>query len=88
MERTRNIYAIILATLVIAVTVLALLGIWGILEFDYQLVLKRSLWSIFTLFVSSMIIMFIFNVLYRPIVKPPTPPSFSKKKMDEEKVLS
>lgn len=86
MEKTRNIYAVILAALVLAVTILALLGIWGVLEFDYQLVLRRSLWSIFTLFVSSMIVMFIFNVLYKPIVKPPPPPSFSRKEHDDERV--
>lgn len=86
MERTRNIYAVILATIVMAGTVLALLGIWGIFDFDYQLVLKRSLWSLFTVFVSSMIVMFIFNVLYRPIVKPPAPPTFSKRESEEERI--
>lgn len=86
MERTRNIYAVILAALVLIITIVSLLGIWGLITIDYQDVIKNSLWSIFTLFSSSMIVMFIFNVLYKPIVKPPTPPSFAKKEYDEERV--
>ncbi|MFT4678374.1 MAG: uncharacterized BrkB/YihY/UPF0761 family membrane protein [Flavobacteriales bacterium] len=74
MEKLRNSFAFILATLVLLVTILSLLGIWEVIEIDYQRLLKKGFWSILALFVSSAIIMFIFSVIYRTPVNPPTPP--------------
>jgi vacuolar-type H+-ATPase subunit I/STV1 len=74
MDKLRNLFAFILASLVLAITILALLGIWEVIE--EEKLLYKSLWSIFTLFVSSAIIMFIFGVIYKTPVKPPEPPRF------------
>ena len=73
MNTMRNIYATILAALVVAVTVVILLVIWDVIEFDYE-VMKKAIWSLLTLFISSVTIMFIFNNLFKPAVKPPKPP--------------
>ncbi len=74
MEKLRNTFAFILATLVLLVTILALLGIWEVIDIDYQRLLKKGFWSILALFVSSAVIMFIFSVIYRTPINPPQPP--------------
>ena len=74
MDKLRNVFAYVLATLVLIVTVLSLLGIWEVIEIDYQRLLKKGFWSILALFVASAIIMFIFSVIYRTPVNPPQPP--------------
>ena len=76
MDRSRNVFALILASLVLLVTVFALLAIWEIIpDIDWDKLLRRGLWSLFVLFISSAIIMFIFNVLYKAPLKPPKPPT-------------
>lgn len=78
MDRSRNIFALILSSLVLVVTIFALLAIWGLIpDIDWERLLKRGLWSLFVLFISSAIIMFIFNVLYKAPLKPPKSPNDS-----------
>jgi hypothetical protein len=74
MERTRNLYAVALATLVMVVTIMVILGIWDLIEIEYAELIKNSLYSIFTLLIASAIIAFIFGVIYKTPVKPPRPP--------------
>jgi len=77
MTTSRNIFAAILAALVLLVTILTLLGIWEIIDIDYQRLVRKGLWSIFTLFCASAVVMFIYNVIYKTEVKPPRPPKDS-----------
>ncbi len=77
MTQSRNIFAAILAVLVLLVTVLTLLGIWEIIDIDYQRLVRKGLWSLFTLFCASAVVMFIYNVIYKAEIKPPKPPGGS-----------
>ena len=74
MNTMRNIYAVILSSIVLAVTVVVLLVIWDIIELDYQL-LQKAFWSLVTLVASGGVISLLFNMLYRSPVRPPKPPS-------------
>ncbi|OFX58304.1 MAG: hypothetical protein A2046_09475 [Bacteroidetes bacterium GWA2_30_7] len=53
----------ILVGIVLVLTVLALLGIWDIISFED--ILKKILLSLFVVFVSSVVILFIFAVVVR-----------------------
>lgn len=55
--------ALLLVLLVFFFTVLSLLAIWDIIEIEH--VVKRSLSSLFIIFVSSVVVLFIFSVLYK-----------------------
>lgn len=74
MNTMRNIYAVILSSIVLAVTVVVLLVIWDIIELDYQL-LQKAFWSLVTVVASGGVISLLFNMLYRAPVRPPKPPS-------------
>lgn len=75
MEKTRNFYAIILAGLVLVITVVALLGIWDLIQWeDFKKYFNKSLLSLLVIFISSALILFIFSVLFKSEVKPPEPP--------------
>jgi type IV secretory pathway TrbL component len=75
MEKTRNFYAVILAGLVLVVTIVALLGIWDLIEWeDFKKYFNKSLLSLLVIFISSALILFIFSVLFKSQVKPPKPP--------------
>ncbi|MCB0400711.1 MAG: hypothetical protein KDD41_01385 [Flavobacteriales bacterium] len=68
--------SILLAILTIFFTVLAILGIWDII--DVKHIASKSLYSILVIFVSAAILLFIFSVLYKSgdeqRLPPPTPP--------------
>ncbi len=66
--------SILLATLTIFFTVLAILGIWDII--DVKHIASKSLYSILVIFVSAAILLFIFSVLYKSGDErlPPSPP--------------
>lgn len=64
----------LLGIVVLAITVVVLLAIWEIIEINYERLLKKGLWSAFTVFIGSVIMVFIFNTLYKPSIKPPQPP--------------
>ncbi len=87
MNTMRNIYAMILAALVVAVTVVILLVIWDVITFDYE-VMKKAIWSLLTLFISSVTVMFIFNHLFQPSVKPPKPPADPYRATDQARAES
>lgn len=53
----------ILVGIVLILTVLALLGIWDIISFED--IIKKILLSLFVVFVSSVVILFIFAVVVR-----------------------
>jgi len=75
MEKTRNFYAIVLAGLVLAITIVALLGIWDLIQWeDFKKYFNKSLLSLLVIFISSALILFIFSVLFKSEVKPPEPP--------------
>ena len=53
----------ILVGIVLVLTVLALLGIWDVISFED--IIKKILLSLFVVFVSSVVILFIFAVVVR-----------------------
>ncbi|MEM7162767.1 MAG: hypothetical protein AAF487_10060 [Bacteroidota bacterium] len=58
--------AIFLSVLVLAVTVIFLLALWELIpEIDFRELFGKFMWSIFTIFVSSVLLLFIFSVLYK-----------------------
>lgn len=66
--------SVLLAVLTIFFTVLAILGIWDII--DVKHIASKSLYSILVIFVSAAILLFIFSVLYKSgdDKLPPPPP--------------
>lgn len=66
--------SILLAILTLFFTVLAILGIWDVI--DVKHIASKSLYSILVIFVSAAILLFIFSVLYKSgddNFTPPTP---------------
>ena len=58
--------AFILAILVVAVTIVFLLALWEIIpEINFREIFGKFMWSVFTIFVSSVLLLFIFSVLYK-----------------------
>jgi uncharacterized membrane protein YqjE len=79
MRTTRNIYAVVLASLVLAIAVFGLLGIWDIIEWqDFMQYFWKVVYSLIVLFISGAIILFILSTLYKSQIKPPIPPETSK----------
>ena len=76
MSNIRKAFAVILATLVLAVAVTSLLVIWEVIQIDVEMVLKRSFYSLFVVFIAGALILFIFNVLFKEDkkVRPPKQP--------------
>jgi predicted membrane channel-forming protein YqfA (hemolysin III family) len=75
MRTTRNIYAISLASLVLAITIFGLLGIWDLIEWqDFMKYFWKIVYSLIVLFISGAVILFIFSTLYKAPVKPPAAP--------------
>ncbi len=63
MNTIKKLTAYILISLIIISTIIALLAIWDII--DVKEVLKKVFSSIFLVFVSSVVILFIFSVLIK-----------------------
>jgi len=59
----RKIISVLLAVLTLFFTALSLLGIWDLIKVEH--IFRNSLYSIFTLFASAAILLFIFSVLYK-----------------------
>ena len=55
--------AYILIGLVLTFTVLAILGIWEVINLDY--ILKKIVLSLLVVFVASAVILFVFSILIR-----------------------
>jgi len=66
--------SVLLATITLFFTTLAILGIWDIIDIEH--VASKSLYSILVIFVSAAILLFIFSVLYKSgdDSLPPPPP--------------
>ena len=71
---TRNLFAGLLGIVVLAVTVITLLAIWEVIEINVEHLLRKSLWSGITVVIGVLIMMLIYNSLYKPNIKPPKPP--------------
>lgn len=57
----KKVVSYILIILVLLFTVLALLGIWDIIQFEF--VLRKIFWSLMVIFGASAVVLFIFTVL-------------------------
>lgn len=67
--------ATLLSFVVLAITVVVLLAIWDVIQIEnWQEIAKKALYSMLTLFIGAVIIVFIYNTLYRQPIKPPKPP--------------
>ncbi|MGC9331956.1 MAG: hypothetical protein ACP5DZ_08800 [Bacteroidales bacterium] len=63
MNNLKKVTAYLLVFIIVVITILAILGIWDVINLEN--ILKRSLTSLFVIFVSSVIEMFIFSVLIK-----------------------
>ncbi|MEA3447854.1 MAG: hypothetical protein U9Q98_05310 [Bacteroidota bacterium] len=63
MNNLKRITAYLLVFITVVMTILAILGIWDVINMED--ILKRSLTSLFVIFVSSVVVLFIFSVLIK-----------------------
>jgi hypothetical protein len=64
--KTRNILAGVLSILVLAITVLALLGIWDIIQWEYvQRYFWKSIQSLVVILISSVVVYLIQQMFYK-----------------------
>ena len=64
--KTRNILAIVLSVLVLAITLLALLGIWDIIQWEYvQRYFWKSIQSLVVILISSVVVYLIQQMFYK-----------------------
>ncbi|MFO7789003.1 MAG: hypothetical protein R6V32_00385 [Bacteroidales bacterium] len=63
MNNLKKVTAYILVFIIIVMTILAILGIWDVISLES--ILKRSLSSLFVIFVASVVVLFIFSVLIK-----------------------
>ncbi len=59
----RKVFSVILATLVLFFTLICILAIWDII--DIERIFQKSMATLFVLFISSAIMLFIFAVVYK-----------------------
>jgi branched-subunit amino acid ABC-type transport system permease component len=64
MSTIKKVVSYILVGLVLAFTIITLLGIW-IEDFNIEVVMKKSLFSLLVVFGASAVILFIFTVLIK-----------------------
>ncbi|MDD3875061.1 MAG: hypothetical protein PHT69_00385 [Bacteroidales bacterium] len=62
-SNTKKFAAYVLTAIVLCLTVIALLGIWEVISFEY--IIRKVLTSLFVVFLSTVIILFIFGVVLR-----------------------
>lgn len=68
---SRNIFATVLSLIVIAVTILALLGIWDLIEWRYvQKYFWKSIQSLIVLMISAVVIYLIQQMFHRDSPEP------------------
>jgi hypothetical protein len=64
--KTRNILATVLSILVLAITVLALLGIWDVIQWEYvQRYFWKSIQSLIVILISSVVVYLIQQMFYK-----------------------
>lgn len=71
MLSSRNIFAAVLSLMVIAVTILALLGIWDLIEWSFvQKYFWKSVQSLVVLMISAVVIYLIQQMFQREVPEP------------------
>jgi hypothetical protein len=55
----------ILIGLILVFTIIAILGIWGLIDINLQKIMLNTLYSLLVIFASSAVILFIFTVFIR-----------------------
>lgn len=65
MSNIKRVVSYILIGLVLIFTVIAILGIWGLIDIDLQKIMLNTLYSLLVVFAASAVILFIFTVLIR-----------------------
>jgi uncharacterized membrane protein YidH (DUF202 family) len=63
MNTIKRVTAYILVFIILVMTVVAILGIWDIVNLES--ILRRTMTSLFVVFISSVIVLFIFTVLIK-----------------------
>jgi len=61
----RKVSGIVLSICVLALGILALLSIWNIIEVNFQDIFGKFMWSLLVIFVTALVLLFIFSVLYK-----------------------
>ena len=56
-------YALVL--ILLALTIVELLGIWGVIQIELMDVIKKVFLSVFVVFLASVVVLFIFSVIIR-----------------------
>lgn len=68
----RNIFAYTLSGLVLAITVMALLAIWGIIDWEYlSRYFGKAIQSMVIIVISAVVIYLIQSLLFKPEIKKP-----------------
>jgi heme/copper-type cytochrome/quinol oxidase subunit 2 len=65
MKNVKRIVSYILIGLVLIFTIIAILGIWGLIDIDLQKIMLNTLYSLLVVFAASAVILFIFTVMIR-----------------------
>lgn len=66
MGTSRNVFAVVLSLLVLAITVLALLGIWDVIDWSYvQKYFWKSVQSLIILLISAVVIYIIQQMFHK-----------------------
>ena len=65
MSNIKRVVSYILIGLVLIFTIIAILGIWGLIDIDLQKVMLNTLYSLLVVFAAAAVILFIFTVMIR-----------------------
>ena len=65
MNNIKKVVSYILIGLVLVFTLIAILGIWGLINIDLQKVMLNTLYSLLVVFAASAVILFIFTVMIK-----------------------
>lgn len=67
MDKTRNIFAVILSSVVVVICIIAVLSIWEVLPWE---TLRRFFWrsvqSLFVILIAGVVVYLIYALLYKP----------------------
>lgn len=65
MSILKKTVSFILIGLILIFTIIAILGIWGIIDIDLQKVMLNTLYSLLVVFAASAVMLFVFTVLIK-----------------------
>jgi hypothetical protein len=71
MSIVKKAVSYILIGLILVFTIIAILGIWGLLDIDLQKVMLNTLYSLLVIFAATAVILFVFTVLIKDDMKKP-----------------